>query len=401
MNIFYSVLTIIIGYLLGSISMAYLLGRIFRGIDIREHGSKNAGTMNAFKVLGPVYGIVTMLFDLFKGVLAIYVATLFKVPTPIILASGFAAIVGHVFPFYMQFKGGRGAATAYGILMWTYITIALNYLTIDSVIPFIFFLYFLLAIYWVTRSANFTAFAGLPSLIPLMFWYAGVNAYTIFISIICIYLLVTSIITVSIAGSLKAESETYGRKVTKIKLIRKTVRLCAIIIPLMYFIFTEKLAGGFTAVMLGLFIIFEIARRLKPDLHKIRGLKIILKKDEPTRMLSGYTFYLISSLFIILVFPKVIGGLSLLFLTWGDLAAELVGLNYPRVRTFPGKTLEGSLGCFSICLLLGFAVMIFYDISLLQVLVGCLAATFIESIPKLEDNLFMGPIAALCMWLLR
>ena len=81
----------------------------------------------------------------------------------------------------MQFKGGRGAATAYGILSWTYITIALNYLTIDSVIPFIFFLYFLLAIYWVTRSANFTAFAGLPSLIPLVFWYAGVNAYTIFI----------------------------------------------------------------------------------------------------------------------------------------------------------------------------------------------------------------------------
>ncbi|MCK4328584.1 glycerol-3-phosphate acyltransferase [candidate division WOR-3 bacterium] len=400
MNIFYSILTIIIGYLLGSISMAYLLGRIIRGIDIREHGSKNAGTMNAFKVLGPVYGVVTMLFDLSKGVLAIYVAHLLKVPIPIVLICGFTAIIGHIFPFYMQFKGGRGAATAYGLLIWTGIIILTNYLTLKATIPFAFFFYFLIACYWVTRSANFTAFAGLPALIPLMFWFAGVNAYTIFSAVLCIYLLVVSIITVNIAGGIKPESETYGRKVVKIKLIRKTVRLGAIIIPLMYLIFTRKLAGGFTAVMLGLFIIFEIVRRLRPDLHKVRGLKIILKKGEPTRMLSGYTFYLISALFIILVFPKGIGGLSLLFLTWGDLAAELVGLNYPRVKTFPGKTLEGSLGCFSICLLLGFAVMIFYDISLFQVLIGSLAATFIESIPKLEDNLFMGPVAALCMWLL-
>ena len=101
-----------------------------------------------------------------------------------------------------------------------------------------------------------------------------------------------------------------------------------------------------------------------------------------------------------MLFPKDIGGLALLFLTLGDLASELVGMNFPRVKTFPGKTLEGSLGCLSICLLSGFIVMLFYPISILQVFVGSLVATFVESIPRLEDNLFIAPISALSMRLL-
>lgn len=398
---FNSILAIIIGYLLGAISTAYILGKVFRGIDIREYGSKNAGAMNAFKVLGPVPGVVTLLFDMFKGVLAIFIAQFLNVPTIIILASGFAAIIGHTLPFYLKFKGGRGAATAYGILLWLLFMIISNYFTIQSVVPFLLLLFFVAACYWVTRSANTTAFGGLPALPPFMFWQAGCNAYTVFIAIICVYLLVVSIITVAKTGGIKSEVEAHGRKVVKIKLVRKTVRLGAIVIPLLYLGYTRKLAGGFTAVALGLFIIFELVRRLHPNLHKMPILKILLKKGEPTRMLSGYTFYLIASLFVIQVFPQGIGGLSLLFLTLGDLVAELVGLNFPRVKTFPGKTLEGSLGCFSICLLAGFIVMIFHDISLLQIIIGALAATFVESLHGVEDNLFMAPVSALCMWLLR
>jgi len=398
---FISILTIIIGYLLGTILMAYILGRLVRGIDIREHGSRNPGAMNAFKVLGSPYGIVTLLFDMSKGVLAIFIAHLLRVPTVVILASGFAAIVGHTFPFYLRFKGGRGAATAYGILIWLLIIIIKNYLTPDSAIPFAFFLFFVIACYWVTRSVNVTAFAGFPALAPLIIWHAGFNPYTIFTAIICVYLISASAITVIKTGDIKSEVEAHGRKVVKIKLIRKTVRLGAILFPLLYLGYTRKLAGGFTAVALLLFIIFEIIRRMRPELYGKRALEIILKKGEPTCMLSGYTLYLISALFIILVFPKDIGGLSLLFLTLGNLVAELVGLNFPRVKTFPGKTLEGSLGCLCICLLSGFIVMIFYDISLLQVIIGSLVAAFIESLPRLEDNLFMGPISAFSMWLLR
>ncbi|MDO9575340.1 MAG: glycerol-3-phosphate acyltransferase [bacterium] len=398
---FNSIIVIIIGYLVGTVLMAYMLGKLFRGIDIREHGSRNPGTMNAFKVLGTAFGIVTLLFDMFKGVLVIFIAQLLNVPLTVVLASGFAAVIGHTFPFYLKFKGGRGAATAYGILIWLLIIIIKNYLTPESAIPFAFFLFFVLACYWVTRSVNVTAFGGFPAFAPLIIWHAGFNPYTIFTAIISIYLIIVSAITIIKAGGIKSEAEAHGRKIVKIKLIRKTMRLGAILFPLLYLGYTRKLAGGFTAVALLLFIIFEIIRRVRPELYGKRALEIVLKKGEPTRLLSGYTLYLISALFIILVFPKDIGGLSLLFLTLGDLVAELVGLNFLRVKTFPGKTLEGSLGCLSICLLSGFIVMIFYDISILQVLVGSLVATFVESIPKLEDNLFMAPISALCMWFLR
>ncbi len=398
---FNSIIAIIIGYLLGTVLMAYLLGKLFRGIDIRKYGSKNPGAINAFKVLGPASGATTLVFDMFKGVLAIFIAQLLKVPITVVLASGFAAIIGHTFPFYLKFKGGRGAATAYGILIYLLVITIKNYLTPESAVSFAFFLYFVLACYWVTRSVNITAFGGFPAFVPLIIWHAGFNSYTIFTTIICVYLIIASAIAVIKAGGIKSEVEAHGRQVVKIKLIRKTVRLGAVLFPLLYLGYTRKLAGGFTAVALGLFLIFELVRRLHPDLHKMRGFKILLKKGEPTHLFSGYTFYLIASLFVILVFPQCIGGLSLLFLTLGNLAAELVGLNFPRVRTFPGKTLEGSLACFSVCLLVGFVVMIFYDISLLQILIGALAATFIESLPKVEDNLFMAPVSALCMWLLR
>jgi glycerol-3-phosphate acyltransferase PlsY len=134
-----SIFSIIIGYLLGSILMAYVLGKLLRKIDIRNYGSKNPGAMNAFKVLGPAYGVITMLFDMSKGVLAIFIGYLLKVPIYILFVVGISAIVGHTFPFYLKFKGGRGAAIAYGILVWLIVIITKDYLTIQAAIPFAFF----------------------------------------------------------------------------------------------------------------------------------------------------------------------------------------------------------------------------------------------------------------------
>jgi len=396
-----SIFSIIIGYLLGSILMAYVLGKILRKIDIRDYGSKNPGAMNAFKVLGPAYGVITMLFDMSKGVLAIFIAYLLKVPTFILFMVGLFAIAGHTFPFYLNFKGGRGAATAYGILIWLNVIIIKDYLTIQASIPFALFFFFVLACYWVTRSINFTAIWGLPVFVGMIFYHAGFNPYSIFLALICVILLIASIVTIRINGGIKSDLESHGRNVVKIKLVRKIVRLGAIVIPILYLTTSRKVAGWVTGVILLIFIIFEIIRRIKPELHKVRMFKILLKSDEPARLLSGYTFFIISSFIVIMLFSEGIGGLSLIFLTLGDLVAELVGLNFGRFRTFPGKSLEGSLGCFSICLLSGFIVMIFLDVSLLQVLIGSIVATFVESIPKIEDNLFIAPISALAMRIIR
>lgn len=108
-----------ISYLLGAIPTGYLAGRWTRGIDLREHGSGNLGATNTFRVLGARTAAPVMLFDVLKG--AVPVALFPHLDgSPVwqwALAYGAASIIGHVFPVYLRFKGGKGVATGAGVFM--------------------------------------------------------------------------------------------------------------------------------------------------------------------------------------------------------------------------------------------------------------------------------------------
>ena len=118
------VIAIVIGYLLGSIPSAYLAGRLRRGVDIREVGSKNMGAMNVYYEVGLVEAVLVTLVDLGKGIGAILlVRWLLDIPlgSPFVLLTGLtgaAAIIGHIFPVFLKFRGGKGGATAIGILIF-------------------------------------------------------------------------------------------------------------------------------------------------------------------------------------------------------------------------------------------------------------------------------------------
>ena len=104
------VLCILIGYLMGSINPSYIIARL-RGFDIREKGSQNAGASNALILFGKVIGIGCALFDIAKAAFAIWLCeTLFPEFAYSYAVTGVACIVGHSFPFYMKFKGGKGLA---------------------------------------------------------------------------------------------------------------------------------------------------------------------------------------------------------------------------------------------------------------------------------------------------
>ena len=118
------VIAIVIGYLLGSIPSAYLAGRLRKGIDIREVGSKNMGAMNVFCQVGPMEAVLVTLADLGKGVGAILLVRWVS-GNPLISPfdfltglAGAAVIMGHIFPIFLKFRGGKGAATAIGILIF-------------------------------------------------------------------------------------------------------------------------------------------------------------------------------------------------------------------------------------------------------------------------------------------
>ncbi|MEQ9266472.1 MAG: glycerol-3-phosphate 1-O-acyltransferase PlsY [Balneolaceae bacterium] len=126
-----STLTVLfISYILGSIPSAIWVGKLTKGVDVREHGSGNAGTTNTFRVLGVPFGITVFVMDFMKGFvpsfwLSAIAFDLFSGPLAppnweveafLRIACGVTAVVGHMFPVFAKFKGGKGAATACGML---------------------------------------------------------------------------------------------------------------------------------------------------------------------------------------------------------------------------------------------------------------------------------------------
>jgi acyl phosphate:glycerol-3-phosphate acyltransferase len=115
---------IVLAYLLGSIPTAVWIGKLKYGVDVREHGSKNAGATNTFRVLGKKAGKVVLLIDVMKGATAVLLPYIFGYApwsTPELihlqLITGIIAVVGHIFPIFANFKGGKGVATSLGIII--------------------------------------------------------------------------------------------------------------------------------------------------------------------------------------------------------------------------------------------------------------------------------------------
>ncbi|MGB9638424.1 MAG: glycerol-3-phosphate 1-O-acyltransferase PlsY [bacterium] len=114
MDIFFILL--IISYILGSIPFGYVIAKL-RGIDITKVGSKNIGMANVFRNVGPIYGIIVLFLDSFKGFLPTFIAINYKLPDYQVLIIGLASIIGHSFTIFLKFKGGKGVATSFGVFL--------------------------------------------------------------------------------------------------------------------------------------------------------------------------------------------------------------------------------------------------------------------------------------------
>jgi glycerol-3-phosphate acyltransferase PlsY len=121
----YITLLMLLSYFLGSIPSGLIIGKVFKGIDIREFGSKNTGATNATRVLGPKYGLFAFLFDGLKGALVIIIVRWIGDPSLQSIGNssmnslslyGMVAVLGHVFPIYINFKGGKAVATSAGMI---------------------------------------------------------------------------------------------------------------------------------------------------------------------------------------------------------------------------------------------------------------------------------------------
>jgi glycerol-3-phosphate acyltransferase PlsY len=157
---------LIIAYLLGSVPTAVWVSKWMYGIDIREHGSGNAGATNAFRILGTKAGCYVMTGDMLKGFLAVKLA--FLSPFPVLsepfvnlqIFLGLAAVIGHIFPIWAEFRGGKGIATLFGMIL------SIHYIVAISLV-LVFMLMLLLTRY--VSLSSITASIAFPLLILFIF----------------------------------------------------------------------------------------------------------------------------------------------------------------------------------------------------------------------------------------
>lgn len=117
----YIFISIIIGYLLGSIPNALIIGKAFYNIDVRNYGSKNLGGSNTGRVLGKKAGLIVMILDVLKVIIAFFLTSFFPYSEITTIWAGTLATIGHCYPIFANFKGGKAVSTMYGFLMGTMI----------------------------------------------------------------------------------------------------------------------------------------------------------------------------------------------------------------------------------------------------------------------------------------
>ena len=175
-----TIIAILIGYAFGCIQSAYFLSKMVGKMDIREHGSGNAGASNITTIMGVKFGFIVGLVDVLKGIFAVLVVKWIYPDSPdLAYLSGIMAILGHIFPFYLKFRGGKGVATLVGMMFGLNWKLGILFLLLVA-LPALLFDYIV--------AGSFTAFIALPVVTyileyPLIFTVMGVC-----LTILCFYL---------------------------------------------------------------------------------------------------------------------------------------------------------------------------------------------------------------------
>ncbi len=187
----YSLSVLIVAYLFGSIPTAVWIGQAFYGIDVREYGSGNAGATNTFRVLGKKAGIAVMFLDIFKGYTATNLAYLIGLsvtgPQNSVqfvnyqLALGVTAVVGHLFPVFAGFRGGKGVATLFGMILAVHSQAAM--------LCVLTFVVFLLIFKYVSLSSIMAGFSFPLSIIFI--FQSPIRSVLLYGMCICVLILVT------------------------------------------------------------------------------------------------------------------------------------------------------------------------------------------------------------------
>src|SRR3989338_3762702 len=333
------------GYIVGSISPGYFFGKLIKKIDIRNYGKVNTGATNTYHVVGPVYGIVTGIIDFIKAPLVFYIADSFSgigIGTDLAILIGLAAVFGHIFPFYLGFRGGRGVASLYG-------------LNAIILVPFNNFSFY-----------SLTLFIG-----------------TVFYSIV-----------ISQRPEIK---EALGEAPA-----RKFLKLGGLIFPLGLLIISQSTMAWIAGAGFSTMFSFDILRFMSPRLNE-RYLRLkSLAKHKELKRFSGYTLFFFSIFIIFAFFDKNIAILSTIAFIVGDIFAPF-GNVFSSKKLVGEKTWGGAGLVFLMAVVSGF---FFKNLVLLalpaKIIVGsAFSATILDQMAfKIDDNILVPIGTAVILTLL-
>jgi glycerol-3-phosphate acyltransferase PlsY len=386
-----SIVSILIGYCLGSVSPAYFLTKWIKGIDIREVGARYAGTTNVRHNVGLLPAVITGFYDTTKGLVSLFIALhFFNTSENIAYLSGIFAILGHIFPFYIGFRGGKGVAVATGMLI-----LFLGKLTTTSLSPklilsdLLYLSFLVVSIYLITFDENFLAVVFLPILAALLLVQVPLSGILAFVISLIGFIFTVSAVNIRDMKLLRSKNEN-------IRLWRVMIRPAGMSFPIIG-LFTSKavilnLVGSVLAVSL-LADIFRISwKRAGIVLEKehIKGFKIYKEKEK--RRISSITTFLLGVFLAFLLFKFTIAFASIGFLVFGDMMAKIVGINYGKRSLWQyemsNKTVEGTLGFMMMSISVAYFLWCINFLSLSIGIIGAFTATLTEFLPfPVDDNL--------------
>ncbi len=392
LDITIGIISILIGYLLGSILPAYWLGRLLNNFDIREHGSGNAGTANVYHQLGLGPAVITAFFDTLKGIIAMGIALIFGAHIFFIYLSGVLAVVGHMFPFYLKFRGAQGVATSTGLLLtFLVILIANDWL---SPIVFIYLVGLTLAGYLIFRKGSVLGIVIPPALYIAILINSPAIYLNIFTGIIILHMTLTNLISVIRDRSYPLKAETREA----ILHVRVLMRPAAIIFPILY-TFISKYSILILIGSVTLFFLFvDLSRILSKRINffVFERLSFFFREKEK-HTFSTATQFLVAIFLTILLFERSIASMAIIFVTFGDIFAKFTGFQFGKIKMF-GKSLEGTLAYFASSLLLGLLWTNIMPLPANLIVLGALAASLTELVPLgVSDNFSIPLISASVM----
>jgi len=392
-DIFIAILSIGIGYVVGSILPAYIAGRL-KGIDIRKVGSKNAGTSNVYHELGIQYAIPTAIYDVLKGILAIFIAKFLGANFIITQIAGLAAIIGHIFPFYIKFRGGQGLATSMGLLIY-YST---RYISSGGEI-LVFLLYILLIIgifMLISKTINLISTLLFPLFGYFLWIFYPFSDYNIFYCIILAY--ITIMAGYNLIRENKIEIVNENLKSFWWRIALRPFTLILLIVYIFYSLVPSLILVGIIALI---FIFIDILRISYQYKNKTLPKRFtILFKESEQKKLSEISIFLIGIFLTILIFnyiDKKIVITTMIYTILGEIFSTFLGLNYGKKKVF-NKTIEAFLGYIISVLIFGFILWTLLEISLIILLIVGVAAAAIDILPlRINENLTVPILSGIIM----